>query len=77
MISLFLWKRAQTFGNPSRTKDDGAMEWLHLADANELNKMLIDTSFEFVCLAGVKLLRLIHILGKKVMITLPPIIMVQ
>ena len=31
-----------------RTKDDGAMEWLHLADANELNKMLIDTSFEFV-----------------------------
>ena len=32
------------------------MEWLQLADANELNKMLIDTSFEFVCLAGVKLL---------------------
>lgn len=31
-----------------RSKDDGAMEWLKLADANELNKMLIDTSYEFV-----------------------------
>ena len=24
------------------------MEWLQLQDANDLNKMLIDTSFEFV-----------------------------
>eukprot|EP00435_Cladocopium_sp_Y103_P004570 s2426_g1.t1 len=31
-----------------RSKDDGAMEWLKLSDANELNKMLIDTSYEFV-----------------------------
>ncbi|CAK9096351.1 E3 ubiquitin-protein ligase rnf213-alpha (Mysterin-A) (Mysterin-alpha) (RING finger protein 213-A) (RING finger protein 213-alpha) (RING-type E3 ubiquitin transferase rnf213-alpha) [Durusdinium trenchii] len=31
-----------------RSKDDDAMVWLQLADANELNKMLIDTSYEFV-----------------------------
>ena len=29
------------------------MEWLKLSDANELNKMLIDTSYEFVSLGDV------------------------